>query len=110
MTVHHTAPDRTERLRIVLRGFVQGVGYRPMVYRLAQKLRVAGWVRHSGAALKIEVEGSSNQLNLFLHHLKSERPLAADVTREEVSRIIPTGGTWFEILPADGIGSEQAAV
>jgi hydrogenase maturation protein HypF len=110
MTLNHTAPNRTERLRIVLRGFVQGVGFRPMVCRLAQKLRVAGWVRHSGAALKIEVEGSPDQLNHFLHHLKSEKPPAAEVTREEVSRITPTGGSWFEILPSDEIASEQAAV
>lgn len=81
-----------------------------MVYRLAQKLRLAGWVRHSGPGLEIEIEGSSDQLNFFLRRLKAEKPAAADVTREEVLRIVPTGDTWFEILPADEIGSRHAAV
>src|SRR4030095_15284558 len=105
-----TSPIRTERLRVVLRGVVQGVGFRPTVYRLAQKLRVAGWVRNSGAGLEIEVEGSSEQLNDFLHGLKQERPRAAVVTAEELARIAPAGSTWFEILPSDEIASKSAGV
>lgn len=62
MTVLSTTPVR-ERLRIVLGGAVQGVGFRPTVYRLAEKLRVAGWVRNSGAGLEIEVEGNAEQTN-----------------------------------------------
>jgi len=100
----------TERLSIVLHGFVQGVGFRPMVYRLAQRLHVAGWVRHSGEGLEIEVEGSSEQLDEFLHDLKRKRPAAAEVTREEVSRIAPTGAIWFEILPDDEVISDEEAV
>jgi len=110
MTVGHASPHGRERVRIVLRGFVQGVGFRPWVYRLAQKLHIAGWVRHLGTALEIEAEANSDQISLFLHHLKSERPPAADISREEISRIAPTGGTWFEILPADETASGHVAV
>jgi len=105
-----TNPVRTERLHIVLHGFVQGVGFRPMVYRLAEKLHVAGWVRHSGAGLEIEIEGSPEQLDDFLLDLKRKRPPAAEVTREEVSRIAPTGAPWFEILPSDDIAPQTAVV
>jgi hydrogenase maturation protein HypF len=80
---------------------VQGVGFRPTVYRLAEKLRLAGWVKNSSAGLEIEVEGSLEQLDLFLQKLKTERPRAAVVTTEDVSRIAPSGGVWFEILPSD---------
>jgi len=110
MKLAATAPIRTERLRVVLCGAVQGVGFRPAVYRLAEKLRLAGWVRNSGAGLEIEVEGSSEQLDQFLHKLKTERPRAAVVTTEEVSRISPAGGVWFEILPSDETISRTAAV
>jgi hydrogenase maturation protein HypF len=105
-----TASIRIERLRVVLRGAVQGVGFRPAVYRLAEKLRLAGWVRNSGAGLEIEVEGSSEQLDHFLHKLKAERPGAAVVTTEEVSRIAPTGCAWFEILPSAENVPKTAAV
>ena len=104
------APIRIERLRVVLRGAVQGVGYRPTVYRLAEKLRLAGWVRNSGVGLEIEVEGSPEQLDQFLHTLEAERPRAAVVTTEEVSRIAPVGCAWFEILPSDENVSKTAAV
>ncbi|HME35670.1 MAG TPA: acylphosphatase [Candidatus Sulfotelmatobacter sp.] len=108
MTVIPSNAVHTERLRIVLHGFVQGVGFRPTVYRLAEKLHVAGWVRHSGAGLEIEVEGSSDQLKHFLNDLKRKKPVAAEVTREEVSRIAPSGAVWFEILPGDEVASDRS--
>jgi hydrogenase maturation protein HypF len=80
------------------------------VYRLAERLRLAGWVRNSSAGLEIEVEGSSEQLDDFVDKLKAERPRAAVVTTEEVSRIAPIGGAWFEILPSDEIAPKTAAV
>ncbi|HTT20010.1 MAG TPA: carbamoyltransferase HypF [Candidatus Sulfotelmatobacter sp.] len=104
------APIRIERLRVVLRGAVQGVGFRPAVYRLAGSLTLAGWVRNSGTGLEIEVEGSSEQLDRFLQKLKAERPRAAVVTMEEISRIAPTGSSWFEILPSNESVSKTAAV
>jgi len=110
MKLATTVPMRIERLRVVLRGAVQGVGFRPAVYRLAQKLRLAGWVRNSGAGLEIEVEGSSEQLDHFLHKLKADRPRAAVVTTEEVSRIAPAGFVWFEILPSDEDAPKTASV
>ena len=105
-----TAAIRIERLHVVLRGAVQGVGFRPAVYRLAEKLRLAGWVRNSGAGLEIEVEGGPEQLDHFLRKLKAERPRAAVVTTEEVSRIAPSGFVWFEILPSDERAPKTAAV
>ena len=110
MKLATTAPIRIERLRVVLRGAVQGVGFRPAVYRLAEKLRLAGWVRNSGEGLEIEVEGGTEQLDRFLDQLKSARPPAAVVTTEEVSRVAPAGGVWFEILPSDQNVSRTAAV
>ena len=105
-----TAPTRIERRRVVLGGAVQGVGFRPAVYRLAQTLRLAGWVRNSGSGLEIEVEGRLEQLDHFLQTLKAERPRAAVVTTEEVSRVAPAGCVWFEILPSEGTLSKTAAV
>lgn len=103
------APVDVERLRIQLRGAVQGVGFRPTVYRLAEKLRLAGWVRNSGAGLEIEVEGNAEKLDQFLDKLREERPRAAVVNTEEVSRVAPAGSAWFEILPSNEDFSKTAA-
>lgn len=100
----------TQRLRLLLRGAVQGVGFRPTVYRLAKKLSVAGWVRNSATGLEIEVEGTSRQLDDFLREFKEERPRAAVVTTEEVSEVAPSGAVSFEILPSDAYGPKTAAV
>jgi len=94
----------------VLRGAVQGVGFRPTVYRLAEELRLAGWVKNSGAGLEIEVEGSSKQIDHFLNKLKTDRPRNAVVTTEEFSRIAPVGCEFFEILPSGETASKTGTV
>jgi hydrogenase maturation protein HypF len=105
-----TVSSRTQRLRVLLRGAVQGVGFRPTVYRLAQRLHVAGWVKNSSTGLEIEVEGSSEQLDDFLGKLRYERPQAAVVTTEEITPVAPDGTAGFEILPSDDIAPKTAAV
>jgi hydrogenase maturation protein HypF len=95
-----TATATVERLHIELAGAVQGVGFRPRVYRLAGQLRLAGWVRNSSAGIEIEVEGDAEQLDAFLRRLEAERPAAALVATQNILRVAPSGGIAFEILPS----------
>ncbi|MCP5116194.1 MAG: hypothetical protein GY953_35655, partial [bacterium] len=69
----------TARLRIILTGTVQGVGFRPFVYRLAKELGLAGWVRNSASGLTVEVEGAGRVTREFLGRLDTERPAPAVV-------------------------------
>jgi hydrogenase maturation protein HypF len=94
-------PSQTERLRIVLHGAVQGVGFRPAIYRLAERMRLTGWVRNSIAGLEIEIEGEADGLKEFLVQLRATQPAAAMITTEAMSRVAPCGSTGFEILPCD---------
>jgi hydrogenase maturation protein HypF len=87
-----------ERLRILLHGAVQGFGFRPTVYRVADSLRLSGWVRNTSAGMEIEVEGNGERLNKFLAELGENRPHAAVITDEEILRIAPLGSVGFEIL------------
>ena len=48
----------SKRLRVEIRGAVQGVGFRPFVYRLATELRLAGWVLNDVRGVEVEVEGT----------------------------------------------------
>src|ERR1700730_9288027 len=93
-------PIRNERLRVVLRGAVQGAGLRPTIFRIATELGLAGWVRNTGAGLVLEVESSPEQLDTFLRRLEAQSPPAAVVTSREISRMEPAGTSFCEILPS----------
>jgi hydrogenase maturation protein HypF len=90
-----------ERLRITLRGAVQGVGFRPFVYRLATEMSLTGWVLNSSAGLVVEVEGPSDELSRFEQRLEHERPKASVVTVRESAWLAAEGFTRFEILASD---------
>ena len=90
-----------ERLRVTMRGAVQGVGFRPFVYRLATELGLTGWVRNSSAGLVIEAEGPRARLDRFLCRLESERPAAAVVLKTETAALASAGFERFEILSSD---------
>lgn len=90
------------RLRITLHGAVQGVGFRPFVYRLATELRLCGWVLNSSGGLVVEVEGPTEQVDRFALRLDCEQPKPAVVQAKESARLAPLGFTEFEIRASDG--------
>ncbi|HTW59841.1 MAG TPA: carbamoyltransferase HypF [Terriglobales bacterium] len=90
-----------QRLRVTLRGAVQGVGFRPFVYRLATEMSLTGWVLNSSSGLVVEVEGPLEQLTRFEQRLECERPKASLVTVHESAWIATEGSTRFEIFASD---------
>jgi hydrogenase maturation protein HypF len=98
------------RLRIVIRGAVQGVGFRPFVYRLATEMKLPGWVSNSAQGVFIEVEGEKDALNQFLFRLQKEIPPRAFIQSLEFSFLDPTGFTTFEIIKSDSTGIKTALV
>ncbi len=93
--------DALQRLRITLGGAVQGVGFRPLVYRLATEMALAGWVLNSSAGLVVEVEGQTEALEEFAERLEREKPAASVVNVRESAWIATEGATRFEILASD---------
>ena len=65
--------------RIVVRGIVQGVGFRPFVYRLANELGLDGGVRNDGAGVTIEVAGDTEAIASLIRRLAAEAPPLARV-------------------------------
>ena len=100
----------TQRLRIALGGAVQGVGFRPFVYRLATELGLGGWVRNSGDGLVLEVEGGPEQLVQFQNRLKSEKPAAAVVLTSETTILEYAEPGTFEICASDPDSGNAAGV
>ena len=63
---------KIRRLRVEIHGAVQGVGFRPFVYRLATELALNGWVINDTRGVFIEVEGNKVTLARFLERLPKE--------------------------------------
>jgi hydrogenase maturation protein HypF len=69
---------------IRVRGIVQGVGFRPFVYRLAREHAISGWVLNGMKGVEIHAEGCDLKLGTFLDRLKLEAPPAARISEIEV--------------------------
>ncbi|CUS35151.1 carbamoyltransferase HypF [Candidatus Nitrospira nitrificans] len=80
-----------QRLRVEVEGTVQGVGFRPFVYRLAHELELTGWVLNTRNGALIEVEGESRAVETFLQRLQADAPVTALIETMSV-RVIPALG------------------
>jgi hydrogenase maturation protein HypF len=90
------------RVRATIRGAVQGVGFRPFVYRLAREMGLAGWVNNSSAGVFVEVEGTETTLRQFLARLEDEKPAIAIIQSLEAVFLDPVGFRTFEIRESTG--------
>jgi len=102
--------DAPARLRIRVRGAVQGVGYRPFVYRLAHSLGVAGWVSNDTRGVIIEAEGARAVLDAFVAGLEQMAPPRAQVHSVEEESIAVLGTDGFTIVPSDTTGALEAVM
>ncbi len=85
------------RKQIRVQGIVQGVGFRPFVYNLAEKLGLAGYVLNSSAGVVIEVEGEPGQVELFVRGLSENPPPLAQIEDIAISHLEPNGYEGFAI-------------
>jgi len=92
----HAVPADHERARVRVRGAVQGVGFRPFVYHLAQRYRLGGFVANDAEGVLIEVEGAS--LSEFLTALRHEAPPLARVDAIETEALRAQGVPGFDIV------------
>ena len=68
-----------QRVKIEVRGIVQGVGFRPYIYRLAQRFHLTGTILNSESGVSIEVQGTTDDVNTFLRTLPAETPPLAQL-------------------------------
>ena len=87
---------------IRVRGVVQGVGFRPFVYRLARANTLAGWVLNGEEGVEIYLEGAEPGLRAFVQDLKLQPPPAASIAEIEVHRADPLGLNDFTIRESEG--------
>jgi hydrogenase maturation protein HypF len=82
---------------IRVRGVVQGVGFRPYVYRLARANTLAGWVLNGEEGVEIYLEGAEPGLQAFVQDLKTQPPPAASIAEIEIHSAAPVGLNEFTI-------------
>jgi hydrogenase maturation protein HypF len=86
---------------ISVNGIVQGVGFRPFVYRLATELRLAGLVKNNERGVYIEVEGGHGAVEEFLRRLRADVPPLARITDLSCESIAASGEDGFRIVHSD---------
>ncbi|MBV9515400.1 MAG: carbamoyltransferase HypF, partial [Mycobacteriaceae bacterium] len=86
------------RLRVCVRGVVQGVGFRPFVYTTAAALGLSGCVRNDSSGAIIEVEGDTADIDDFLNRVRDNPPPLALIETIDTQPIPLLGGTGFEIV------------
>src|SRR6202050_2310012 len=86
---------------IKVRGVVQGVGFRPFVFRLARANTLAGWVTNGEQGVEIFLEGADQSLQAFVEALRIDSPPAARITEIEVEASRPVGCNEFTIRESE---------
>jgi hydrogenase maturation protein HypF len=89
-------------VRVHITGIVQGVGFRPFVYGLADRLQLMGWVRNTSAGVDIEVDGTQEDLETFIHSLQAEAPPLSRIDTFQLDWIPVGGSSTFEIVHSEG--------
>jgi hydrogenase maturation protein HypF len=98
------------RLKACIRGAVQGVGFRPFVYRLATELKLPGWVTNTSEGVFVEAEGTKGVLDQFVLRLQNDKPPRAFIQSFEFSFLDAVGYLSFEIKESDGAGSKTTLI
>ncbi len=88
-------PIVARRIRVV--GVVQGVGFRPFVWRLARELQLGGWVRNDAGGVEIAAEGPRARIAALLQRLRAEAPPLARVDDVRAEDAAPAGLSEFTI-------------
>jgi hydrogenase maturation protein HypF len=106
-------PERHEVLRrevLTVRGVVQGVGFRPFVYRLAAEEGLCGFIGNDTGGVTIEVEGPADRIESFRRRLQAEAPPLSRIDSVLASEARPTGETGFRIVASASGGQVSTGI
>jgi hydrogenase maturation protein HypF len=108
-------PGRPEGLLLrrellAVRGVVQGVGFRPFVYRLAAEEGIAGFIGNDTGGVTIAIEGPPERLEAFRRRLHAEAPPLSRIDSVTVQNAPPTGETGFRIVASESGGQVSTGI
>ena len=105
-----TQPNAARRAVLQVRGVVQGVGFRPFVYRLAREEGLAGSIGNDTGGVTIEIEGPAERVEAFATRLRAEAPPLARIDSVAVRAADPTGETGFRIAASEVLGRVNTGI
>ena len=85
------------RENIIIKGIVQGVGFRPFIHKLVKNYNLSGWVLNSNQGVEIDIEGKTEELNNFIGDIKKKLPPLARIEKIEVNQLPLIGYKGFNI-------------
>jgi len=91
------AVSDTKRVLVTLTGVVQGVGFRPFIFRIACGLGLRGWVENQGSRVLVDVEGSEESVDAFVATLREQPPENAHIADLQLHPQPPVGYADFSI-------------
>ncbi len=97
-------------LRIRVEGLVQGVGFRPFVYRLAKYHSLNGWILNRNDAVVIKIEGQPGPMPAFMDDLRNKAPAAAMIDAITVDNDFPENLQDFRILASQDLSDETSEI
>lgn len=101
---------KPERRRLLFSGIVQGVGFRPYIYRLARDHGLAGFVRNRPEGVIVEIEGAPAVINAFLENVRASAPPLAEISGIHEEPIEPQGASDFAIYESERAGSADVLI
>jgi hydrogenase maturation protein HypF len=107
---HEIHPKQRRREALLVSGVVQGVGFRPFVYRLALEEALAGFIGNDTDGVTIEVEGPGERVEAFLGRLRTEAPPLARIDSIEVRELAANGETGFRIVASEVLGRVSTGI
>ncbi len=90
-----------QRIKLIIKGIVQGVGFRPFIYQLATKYSLSGFVSNNGFGVVVEVEGGVESCELFLNNITKSTPPLSRIDSINKEQIAPKDTTTFEIVASN---------
>ncbi len=102
--------EQLVRRAVVVHGVVQGVGFRPFVYRLALEEELAGFIGNDTGGVTIEIEGPARRVERFAGRLQREAPPLSRIDAVHVHEIEVTGETGFRIVASEVLGRVSTGI
>jgi len=102
--------EHRKRQAVLVRGVVQGVGFRPFVYRLAHETQLGGFIGNNTDGVTIEIEGAAQGVAEFLTRLRSDAPPMARIDSIDVEELAPAGESEFRIVTSQVLGQVTTGI
>ena len=99
-----------QRFQILIQGAVQGVGFRPFIYKLADELNLKGIISNTVKGVHIDIEGDELLLNEFVKRIKTDKPKLSHITAFEIIRLEVNNYDDFKIIGSDSLGDPEAII